>query len=76
MGLNSIIGIISRNSLYGNNDSRNYNNPRRLDIGYGDNVSNYENENQFQHRNYRNLRYQNHQYQIDRDDSESNPDSP
>jgi hypothetical protein len=76
MGLNSIIGIISRNSLYGNNDSRNYNNPRRLDIAYGDNVSNYENENQFQQINYRNLRYQNHQYQIDRDDSESNPDSP
>ena len=76
LGLNSIIGILSRNSVYGNNDGGNYNNPRRLDIGYGDNVNNYENENQFQRRNYRNLRYQNHQYQIDRDDSESNPDSP
>ena len=76
LSLNSIIGILSRNSVYGNNDGGNYNNPRRLDIGYGDNVNNYENENQFQHRNYRNLRYQNHQYQIDRDDSESNPDSP
>ena len=71
LGLNSIIGIILQNSTYRNNNSR------RFDIGYGDNVNNYENENQFHNRNGSRRNNQFRQYQIDRDEIEySNSDSP
>ena len=71
LGLNSIIGIILQNSTYRNNNSR------RFDIGYEDNVNNYENENQFHNRNGSRRNNQFRQYQIDRDEIEySNSDSP